>query len=283
MKSKQIYLVGIIILACAGITVAYSVITHSEGSEISIVGSSTVQPVAQALAQAYMAQHPDIKVTVEGGDSNVGIQSVKSGSASIGTVSRNLSETESGGLNQYQIGEDSIAVIVNPTNPVNSLTTDQLRDIYQGKITNWKQVGGEDAPIKVIIREAGSGTRITFEDILFGSTVPQDNFTIGISTYQVMQDVAVTPNAIGYVSQNALNTGVKVMGINGMSPTDANIASGRYVLKRPLIFLVKGTGNSAVNDFINFSLSPEGQKIVNQTEYNTNSTKEYSVTGIGAG
>jgi phosphate transport system substrate-binding protein len=98
-----------------------------------------------------------------------------------------------------------------------------------------------------------------------------------------MQDVAVTPNAIGYVSQNALNTGVKVMGINGMSPTDANIASGRYVLKRPLIFLVKGTANSAVNDFINFSLSQEGQKIVNQTEYNTNSSKEYSVTGIGAG
>nr|WP_319374262.1 phosphate ABC transporter substrate-binding protein [uncultured Methanobacterium sp.] len=283
MKSKQIYLLGIIILACAGITVAYSVIIPSEGSEISIVGSSTVQPVAQALAQAYMAQHPDIKVTVQGGDSNVGIQSVKSGSASIGTVSRNLTETESDGLNQYPIGEDSIAIIVNPTNPVNSLTPDQLRAIYQGKITNWKQVGGEDTPIKVIIREAGSGTRITFEDILFGSTVPQDNFTIGISTYQVMQDVAVTPNAIGYVSQNALNTGVKVMGINGMSPTSENIASGRYVLKRPLIFLVKGTGNSVANDFINFSLSPEGQKIVNQTEYNTDSSKEYSVTGIGAG
>lgn len=281
MKNKQIYLLGIIILACAGITVAYSVIAHSEDSVISIVGSSTVQPVAQALAKEYMVQHPNVKVTVEGGDSNVGIQSVKSGSASIGTVSRNLTETESDGLNQYQIGEDSIAVIVNPTNPVNSLTTDQLRDIYQGKISNWKQVGGEDAPIKVIIREAGSGTRITFEDILFGSTVPQDNFTIGISTYQVMQDVAVTPNAIGYVSQNALNTGVKVMGINGISPTDANIASGRYVLKRPLIFLVKGTGNSAIDDFINFSLSPEGQKIVNQTEYNTNSTKEYSVTGAG--
>ncbi|EKF85839.1 phosphate ABC transporter substrate-binding protein [Methanobacterium formicicum] len=281
MKNKQIYLLGIIILACAGITVAYSVIAHSEDSVISIVGSSTVQPVAQALAKEYMVQHPNVKVTVEGGDSNVGIQSVKSGSASIGTVSRNLTETESDGLNQYQIGEDSIAVIVNPTNPVNSLTTDQLRDIYQGKISNWKQVGGEDAPIKVIIREAGSGTRITFEDILFGSTVPQDNFTIGISTYQVMQDVAVTPNAIGYVSQNALNTGVKVMGINGISPTDANIASDRYVLKRPLIFLVKGTGNSAIDDFINFSLSPEGQKIVNQTEYNTNSTKEYSVTGAG--
>jgi len=283
MKSKQIYLLGIIILACAAITAAYSVIIPSEGSEISIVGSSTVQPVAQALAQAYMAQHPDIKVIVQGGDSNVGIQSVKSGSASIGTVSRTLTETESDGLNHYSIGEDSIAIIVNPTNSVNSLTTDQLRDIYQGKITNWKQVGGEDAPIKVIIREAGSGTRITFEDILFGSTVTQNNFTIGISTYQVMQDVAVTPNAIGYVSQNALNTGVKVMGINGMSPTDANIASGRYVLKRPLIFLVKGTGNSAIDDFINFSLSPEGQKIVNQTEYNTNSRKEYSVIGIGAG
>ncbi len=274
---------GIIILACAGVTVFYSVIIHSEGSEINIMGSSTVQPVAQALAQAYMTQHPDIKVTVQGGDSNVGIQSVKSGSASIGTVSRNLTETESEGLNQYQIGEDGIAIIVNPTNPVNSLTTDQLRDIYQGKITNWKQVGGEDTPIKVIIREAGSGTRITFEDILFGSTISQDNFSIGISTYQVMQDVAVTPNAIGYVSQNALNPGVKALGINGISPTDENIASGMYVLNRPLIFLIKGTGNSVVNDFINFSLSPEGQDIVNQTEYNINSSKDYAVTGIGVG
>jgi len=283
MKNKQIYLLGIIILVCAGIAASYYVIIHSEGSEISIMGSSTVQPVAQALAQAYMTLHPDIKVTVQGGDSNVGIQSVKSGSASIGTVSRNLTENESEGLTQYQIGEDSIAIIVNPTNPVNSLTTDQLRDIYQGKITNWNQVGGENAPIKVIIREVGSGTRIAFEDILFGSTIPQNNFTIGISTYQVMQDVAVTPNAIGYVSQNALNSGVKVLGINGMSPTDENIASGRYVLKRPLIFLIKGTGSSALNDFINFSLSPEGQTIVNQTEYNINSSKEYAVTGMGVG
>lgn len=283
MNNKHIYLLGIIIMGIIVITASFIIINTSDNQKISIVGSSTVQPVAQALADAYMVKHPEVKVTVQGGDSSVGVQSVKSGLASIGTVSRNLTENEGEGLTQYQIGKDGIAIIVNPSNPVNSLTTSQLKDIYEGKITNWKQVGGKDAPISVVIREAGSGTRLAFEETLFDSPTIAKNVTIALSTYQVMQDVAVNPNAIGYLSRNSLNPEVKLLKINDFPLTAENIENGRYTLQRPLIFLVKGTPNVTVKDFIDFTLSDEGKSIVNNLEYNNVSSNESSNLGIGVG
>lgn len=262
---------------------SYVTIGNIVHQEIRIVGSTSAQPVAQSLAHAYMKKHPEVKITVQGGDSMVGIKNVKSGVADIGTASRSLTNEESEGLTQYLIGKDGIAVIVNPKNPINSLTTDQLKGIYEGKITNWKQVGGKDQPIKVIIRETGSGTRMAFEDILFGREIQQNNITIAISTYQVMQDVMADPNAIGYLSRNSLNPDVKLLLINNVPLTKENIENGKYILQRPLFFLVKGPTNTVVKDFIDFVMSPEGQSIVNNTEYKSYPSNESQVIGIGPG
>lgn len=264
------YLLILVIIVAGLVFVSYIVINDSDNHEIKIVGSTTVQPVAKALAQAYMEKYPDVKITVQGGDSLVGIKSTQSGNADIGTASRNLTKEESECLTQYQIGTDGIAVVVNPNNPVNSLTTDQLKGIYEGKITNWKQVGGKDETITVITREIGSGTRLAFEDILFGREIEQNNVTtIAISTHQVMQDVAVIPSAIGYLSTNSLNPDLKLLMMNNVSLSKKNVDNGKYTLQRPIIFLVKGTPTGVVKDFIDFTLSPTGQSIINKTEYNS--------------
>lgn len=280
MKNDNIYVFGTIIIAVIIVTASYLLINSSGSQEIKIVGSTTVQPVAQSLAQAYMEKHPEVKITVQGGDSLVGIRTVQSGLTNIGTASRNLSKEESEGLTQYQIGKDGVAVIVNPENPINSLTMDQLKEIYEGKITNWKQVGGKDEPITVIIREIGSGTRLAFEDILFGKEIEQNNASVAISTHQVMQDVAVNSGAIGYVSRNSLNSDVKLLMIDNVPLTKENIENCRYVLQRPLFFLVKGTSSGVVKDFLDFVMSPEGQLIVNSTEYKPYPSSESQVIGI---
>lgn len=283
MKNTRLYLFGTIIITLIIVTSSYLLINNYSSLEIKIVGSTTVQPVAQSLSQAYMKKHPEVKITVQGGDSMVGIKSVQSGLADIGTASRNLSKEESKNITQYQIGKDGVAVIVNPENPINSLTMDQLREIYEGKITNWKQVGGKDEPITVIIREAESGTRLAFEDILFGKGIEQNNANVAISTYQVMQDVAADSTAIGYVSRNSINSDVKLLMIDNVSLTKENVENGRYVLQRPLIFLVKGTTSVVVKDFLDFVMSPEGQLIVNSIEYKPYPSSESQVIGIGPG
>ncbi|MCC7551400.1 MAG: phosphate ABC transporter substrate-binding protein [Methanobacterium sp.] len=268
MKTRNIYLLIIVFIITLTLVAVSSLVIHESGSrEIKIVGSTTVQPVAEALAQAYMEKHPDVKITVQGGDSLVGIKSVQSEKANIGTASRNLTQEESEDLTQYQIGKDGIAVVVNPNNPVNSLTTDQLKGIYEGNLTNWKQVGGKDEPINVITREVGSGTRLAFEDTLFRGKIVQNNATVAISTQQVMQDVAVLPSAVGYLSTNALNPDLKILRINNVSLTEESVNNGEYTLQRPLLFLVKEPATGVVKDFIDFTLSPEGQSIVNKTEY----------------
>jgi phosphate transport system substrate-binding protein len=248
------------------IAAAYFTVSGTGSNQITIIGSTTVQPVAQTLAQAYMEKHPDVKITVQ------------SGRANIGTASRNLTAQESAGLTQYPIGKDGIAIIVNPQNPVKSLTTNQLTDIFSGKITNWNQVGGKDEPIKVIIRETGSGTRLALETILFGKeTSDLSGAVVGISTYQVMQDVAVSPNAIGYVSRNALTQQVKIIEVNNIPLTKENVDNGTYILQRPLLFLVKGNATGIVKDFIDFSLSPEGQAIINTTEYKSTASNNVDI------
>lgn len=278
MKNINILFGIIITILIVAALASYFIINNSDDKEIKVVGSTTVQPVAQSLAMEYMKKHPDVTITVQGGDSIVGIQSAQSGRADIGTASVNLTNEESQGLTQYKIGTDGIAIITNPNNPVNSLSTSQLQGIYNGEITNWNQVGGKNEPIQVISREVGSGTRLSFEDIVSGNKTNPNNATVAISTYQVTQDVAVTPNAIGYVSRNSLNPDVKLLMINNIPLTNENVANGEYTLQRPLYFLVKGTATGIIKDFIDFTLSPEGQAIVNNTEYKSSPS---STTLIG--
>lgn len=281
MDSKIKYLVIVTIIVVVAAT--YLLLTNTNNQTITIVGSTSVQPVAQSLANAYMEKHPDVKITVQGGDSSRGIESAKSGAADIGTASDNLTSSQLGGLSEYRIGNDSIAIIVNPQNQVNSLTKEQLRYIYEGKITNWKQVGGIDAPITAINREVGSGTRLAFQQIVLDNSSITNNATVAISTYEALQNVAVDPNAIAFIARDSLSPEVKLLEINNVPLTSENVKNGKYQLQRPLLFLVKGTPTGVIKDFIDFCLSPEGQNIVNNMEYNSTPSSNSPNIGIGPG
>lgn len=279
MNLKNNYsIIGIIVLVVIAIVVGYSVLS---GASITIAGSTSVAPVAQALAKAYVSNHPGIKISVNGGDSGVGISSARSGSVDIGTSSRDLTSSEAQGLSQYVIGQDALSIIVNPSNPVNDLSLDQVAGIYTGKITNWSQVGGNNGNIVPQTREAGSGTRADFEKFMnirsYGTNVQVDTFNYGL-----LQSVVVVPGAIGYIAHDYVIKEVKVLSVNKISPTQQTVQNGNYPLTRNLIFLTKGTPTGNVKDFINFCQSHEGQNIVNNTEWNNSNNTVYNPTsGIG--
>ncbi len=279
MNLKNNYsIIGIIVLVVIAVVVGYSVLS---GASITIAGSTSVAPVAQALAKAYISNHPGIKISVNGGDSGVGINSARSGSVDIGTSSRDLTSSEAQGLSQYVIGQDTLSIIVNPSNPVNDLSLDQVAGIYTGKITNWSQVGGKNGNIVPQTREAGSGTRADFEKFMnirsYGTNVQVDTFNYGL-----LQSVVVVPDAIGYIAHDYVIKEVKVLSVNNISPTQQTVQNGNYPLTRKLIFLTKGIPTGNVKDFINFCQSHEGQDIVNNTEWNNSNNTVYNPTsGIG--
>ncbi|MBI5458856.1 phosphate ABC transporter substrate-binding protein [Methanobacterium sp.] len=261
------YIIGIIV-AIIVIAGAYFVLAGSGGQEkITIVGSTSVQPVAEKLATEYMKKNSSVKITVQGGGSSVGIKSVQDGTANIGTSSKSLKANESTGLTQYEIGKDGIAIIVNTNNSITGLTTDQVKGILSGNITNWKEVGGADAKINVIVREEGSGTRDAVQEIVLGKLAngTKVDFVksaiVQSSTEAVQQAVVQDPNAVGFISFASVKD-AKALQINNVAPTEATILDGTYKIQRPFIFLVKGDPTGAVKAFIDWVNGPEGQAII---------------------
>ncbi len=259
------YIIGIIvaIIIIAGAFLAFGGGNSGGDTTIEVVGSTSVQPVAEKLAEEYMKSHPDVKINVQGGGSSVGIKSAQDGIADIGTSSKNLKDDEKQGLTDYLIAKDGIVVAVNDENSVSDLTLDQIKDIFSGKITNWNEVGGSDAPINVITREDGSGTLDAFKEIVMGKeTEIKADAIVQSSTEAVKQSVAQDPNAIGFVSFAAMSDDVKALNIGGIEPTEATIADGSYEVQRPFFFITKGDAQGAVKEFIDWVLGPEGQEIV---------------------
>ncbi|EKQ55350.1 MAG: phosphate binding protein [Methanobacterium sp. Maddingley MBC34] len=261
------YIIGIIV-AIIIIVGAYFVLAGGSGQEkITIVGSTSVQPVAEKLATEYMKTNPNVKITVQGGGSAVGIKSAQDGTASIGTSSKSLKANESTGLTQYEIGKDGIAIIVNNNNALNGLTLDQVKGIFNGSITNWNQVGGSDAQINVIVREDGSGTRDAVQEIVLGKLANGTKVAfvksaiVQSSTEAVQQAVAQDPNAVGFISFASVNN-TKALQINNVAPSEATILDGTYKIQRPFLFLVKGDPTGAVKSFIDWVNGPEGQAII---------------------
>ncbi|MBI4812931.1 MAG: phosphate ABC transporter substrate-binding protein [Methanobacterium sp.] len=261
------YIIGIIV-AIIVIAGAYFVLAGSGGQEkITIVGSTSVQPVAEKLATEYMKKNSSVKITVQGGGSSVGIKSVQDGTANIGTSSKSLKANESTGLTQYEIGKDGIAIIVNTNNSINGLTMDQVKGILSGNITNWKEVGGADAKINVIVREEGSGTRDAVQEIVLGKLANgtkvdfMKSAIVQSSTEAVQQAVVQDPNAVGFISFASVKDS-KALQINNVAPTEATILDGTYKIQRPFIFLVKGDATGAVKAFIDWVNGPEGQAII---------------------
>jgi len=202
-----------------------------------------------------------VAITVQGGGSAVGIQAAISGAAQIGMADLVELPPEAAALVSVVVARDGIAVIVNPANAVTSLTTEQVRGIFNGQIQNWKEVGGADAPITVVSREAGSGTRSSFEQIVKNVQLTK-NAIIQDSSGTIRETVANDANAIGYLSHGVVNNKVKAVRVDDRECTTEAIMAGQYKLVRPVFLLTKGPAGGAAKEFIEYILSPTGQEII---------------------
>ena len=234
---------------------------------ISMVGSTSMEKLANALSEAFMEEYPDVTVTAEFVGSGAGIEAVTNGTADIGNSSRSLKDEEkAAGVVENVVAIDGIAVCVDPANEVADLTKEQLTNIYNGTITNWKEVGGADEPIIVIGREAGSGTRGAFEELVDLQDACKYANELD-STGAVIAKVASTPGAIGYASLDALDDSVKALSLEGVEATAENIKAGNYFLSRPFVMATKGEiseQNDLVQAWFDFVLGDEGQQVASE-------------------
>ena len=232
---------------------------------ITMAGSTSMEKFANALAEAFMEIHPDVSVQAEFTGSSAGVEAVLAGQSDIGNSSRNLADDEkSAGAVENIVAIDGIAVVADPANTASDLTKEQLVQIYTGEVKNWSEVGGEDLPIVVVGREAGSGTRGAFEEILEIEDMCQYANELD-STGAVMAKVASTPGAIGYVSLDVLDDTVKALKIGGVDANEENIKDGSYILSRPFVMATKGEiseQNELVQALFDYVYSAEGQELV---------------------
>lgn len=241
--------------------------TADLSGSISMVGSTSMEKLANALSEAFMEEYPDVTVTAEFVGSGAGIEAVTNGTADIGNSSRSLKDEEkAAGVVENIVAIDGIAVCVDPANEVADLTKEQLTNIYNGTITNWKEVGGADEPIIVIGREAGSGTRGAFEELVDLKDACKYANELD-STGAVIAKVASTPGAIGYASLDALDDSVKALSLEGVEATAENIKAGNYFLSRPFVMATKGEiseQNDLVQAWFDFVLGDEGQQVASE-------------------
>ena len=241
--------------------------TADLSGSISMVGSTSMEKLANALSEAFMEEYPEVTVTAEFVGSGAGIEAVTNGTADIGNSSRSLKDEEkAAGVVENIVAIDGIAVCVDPANEVADLTKEQLTNIYNGTVTNWKEVGGADEPIIVIGREAGSGTRGAFEELVDLKDACKYANELD-STGAVIAKVASTPGAIGYASLDALDDSVKALSLEGVEATAENIKAGNYFLSRPFVMATKGEiseQNDLVQAWFDFVLGDEGQQVASE-------------------
>ncbi len=234
--------------------------------KVIVSGSTTILPIAEQSGEDFMRTEPETQILVSGLGSSAGIEAVSAGTANIGTSSRDLKEEEAGlGLVDTPIAYDGIAVIVSPLNPVEDLSTDQLRDIFSGKIRNWKEVGGEDRTIHLVNRDEASGTREAFKKIVMGDVTFDPAAAVLPGTGQVRDVVARAAGAIGYISVGFVeprftDVTVKAIKVDGVVASEANIGSGAYPIGRVLHFFTKGEPEGATGRYIDYVLSDDVQK-----------------------
>lgn len=235
-----------------------------ETGTVSVNGSTSMEKVIGALGEAFEANHDGITFTYDPTGSGSGIAAVKDGRCDIGLSSRKLKDEEKAeGLTETVLAYDGIAVIVHPENPVSNLTLSQIADIYTGKVTNWSEVGGEDAAIVLIGREAGSGTRDGFESITRteGACQYRQELT---STGNVITAVAGNENAIGYASLASVKDSVKALSVDGVNPTEETVKDGSYAVQRPFILVTKmnETLSATAQSFFDYATSAEARDII---------------------
>jgi len=237
--------------ACSGINEA----------GIIVAGSTSVQPYAEILAEEYMILHPEAVIDIQGGGSSAGIMAAQTGTSDLGMSSRILKDDEKS-LWYVEIARDGLAVIVNPDNPIQNLTLDQISEIYSAGISDWSQVGGTKAKIHTITREDGSGTRDAFVNLVMGDANITPRSIVQDSNGAVRQLVADDPNAIGFISLGLVDDTVKALQLDGVAATRENVIDGSYNLSRPFLFIAQSEPTGQTKLFLDFVLSPEGQQIL---------------------
>ena len=269
----SLLIIAALISACGGTSTPGAPVTDptADNSTISVSGSTTVQPLAEKLAEAFMTENTSIRIDVQGGGSSVGVKAAGQGTSDIGMASREIKESELAEfpkLNVIVIARDGIAIVANADVTVSDLTVEQVRDIFSGKITNWKDLGGEDQNIIVVSREEGSGTRGAFEELVMGKdALITASAILQPSNGSIRTTVSTTPYSIGYMSFGYLDDTIKAISIGGIAPTEPNAADGSYPIVRPLNMLTNGEPTGAVKAFLDFILSDAGQKLVIEDGY----------------
>lgn len=232
---------------------------------LNLAGSTSVQPFSEVVAEEFMKLNRNVQVNVQGGGSSQGVTAAISGAADIGAASRELKEEEKAqGVVPTRIAIDGIAVVVHPANKVSALTAEQVKNIYRGNIKNWKEVGGDDATITLVTREESSGTRDAFLDIIMDQENIDPSAIVQNSTGAVRTTVAGDKNAIGYISLAKVNEEVKALAIDGVEATVDHVKDGSYQLQRPFHYVTKGEPSSLAQAFIDFVLSEEGQRLIEE-------------------
>lgn len=263
MKSIRFILAGIVMVA------SLPLYAHTSNNKLVIEGSTTVLPIAQAAAESFMDKTPGANIVVRGGGSGVGITSLIEGTCDIADSSRAIKDAElqkaagkGHNVKAHVVAMDGIAVIVNPGNGLQALSRQQIKDIYTGKISNWKQLGLSDEQIVVVSRDTASGTYEAFGLLALDNQKVRRDALLQASNQAIASVVAKTGGAIGYVGMGYLGSSVKAVTVNGVAPTTKTVLSAKYPLSRPLYMYTNGEAKGLARDFIDYILSPEGQKLV---------------------
>ena len=283
MRSTLLCLLSCAILlsGCAGRTAAQASV--SDATTIQNIGSDTMVNLALAWAEAFQTQRPDVLIAVTGGGSGTGIASLINGTADIANASRAMKseekqQAEASGFQPFEIevARDAIAVIVHPSNPVDTLTLQQISDIYSGQITNWREVGGEDRPIVLLSRETNSGTHVYFLETVLRlgdnkrKTLFSPDTLLLPSSEGITAEIRQNPNAIGYDGLGYVTPDVKTIGVAEepgapfVQPSIASVDAGSYPIARPLFVYTRGEPAGAIKDYIDWILGQDGQAIVAQ-------------------
>jgi phosphate transport system substrate-binding protein len=260
---RTLALLSAFLLLCCCLSISSVGCGRNEAhTAVCIAGSTSVEPFAEKLAEVYMHQHPQIRIDVQGGGSSAGIFAAEQGAADLGASSRELIGKEKE-LQEIPIAYDGIAVIVNKQNPLENLSLNQIRQIFQGEITDWGQFHLKPHPIHIITREEGSGTRNAFEEMVMGKHAEITPLAlVQDSNGSVRELVANDPYAIGYISMGLVDQRVRALSVDGVAPTRQNVKSRDYKLVRRFLLVTKGLKPGPCQNFVNFILSAKGQGLL---------------------
>jgi phosphate transport system substrate-binding protein len=269
---KKFIFYSLILCIICGISTVGDV--YADKMSITIKGSTTNLPIVQRTAEEFMKEYPGINISVQGGGSGMGINSLIDGITDIADASRPMRNSElkqavSNGINPKAniIAMDGIAIVVNRSNCVDNLTKEQIKNIFTGKISNWSDVGGDDSTIVIVGRDGSSGTFDTFTERMLDGAKTRPDALLQASNQAVLQVVSGTHGAIGYIGLGYVCDRIKAVTVNGIECTKDTVTTGRYPLARPLFMYTDGNPSGSVKKFIDFILSNRGQALVEEQGY----------------